>query len=242
MPITIEQSVRDVRTILGDIGKARFSNADLLDILDEGQKEVSALTLGYQKRVTFADTDAIRVLMPSVREYAISGSVGGAGLGIGDSIRVLHIFLDGTSLPLWTPEMVPHADHRSTGGSVIRYWYGFAGRVGFVPFPDSTFVTATVWNLEVVYAAYPPDWSSGASVLHSGLDELPTLFAVVRALLAKRAWTDAYRLFEQYMQLAQQYRQTSLIQAATPRQALTTPTQNGRVDEPRRVRVAGGRR
>ena len=242
MPITLADSLRDARAMLGEIGTIRLDTADLSDLLDEGQREVAALTFAYQRRTTFANTDAPRVLMTSIREYDIDGGIGEAGLGIADNIRVLHLFLDGNSLPLWTPDMVVQADARVAGGGTIRYWYQFAGNVGFVPYPNATFVTATTWSIEVVYAAYPGDWTSGASVLPSGVDELPTLFTVYRALLARRQWTDALRVFEQYIQLVQQYRALSFIQAAMPRTALKQPLHDGRVDEPRRVVAMGERR
>lgn len=242
MPITLESSLQDVRTMIGEVGTIRYSRDDLIDWLDEGSKEVAALTLSYQRRVTFANTDSPRVLMTSLREYDIDGGVGEAGLGIADSIRILHVYLDGNSLPLWTPDMVVQADARVAGGGTIRYWYQFAGNVGFVPYPSAAFVTATTWALEVVYAAYPEEWTSGASVLPSGVDELPTLFAVYRALLARRYWTDAFRMFGQYMELVQQYRALSFTQAATPRTALQQPAHAGRLDEPRRVVAMGERR
>ena len=242
MPLTLADSLRDVRTMLGEIGTIRWDTSDLSDLLDEGQKEVAALTLSYQRRMSFANTDSPRVLMASVREYDIDGGLGEAGLGIADNIRILHVYLDGNSLPLWTPDMVVQADARVAGGGTIRYWYQFAGNVGFVPYPSAAFVTATTWAIEVVYAAYPGDWTSGASVLPSGVDELPTLFAVSRALLARRYWADAFRVFEQYMQLAQQYRALSFTQAATPRTALQQPIHAGRADEPRRVVAMGERR
>ena len=143
MPITLADSLRDVRSMLGEIGTLRWDTADLSDLLDEGQKEVAALTFALQRRVTFADTGSPRVLMPSIREYAIDGGVGEAGLGLADNIRILHLFLDGNSLPLWTPEMVVQADARVAGGGTIRYWYQFAGNLGFVPYPNAAFVTAT---------------------------------------------------------------------------------------------------
>lgn len=242
MSVTLAESLRDVRTILGDIGTIRFSSSDLSDILDEGQKEVALLTFSYQRRVTFANTDSPRALMPSIREYAVASGIGNAGLGIVDSIRILHLSLDGNSLPLWTPDMVNQADARVAGSGTIRYWYQFAGNVGFVPYPSAAFVTAATWALEVIYAAYPGNWTGGASVLPSGVDELPTLFAVYRALLARRYWADAFRVFEQYMQLAQQYRALSFTQAATPRTALQQPVHAARVDEPRRVVAMGERR
>ena len=242
MSMLLTDSLRDVRTMLGEIGTIRFDTADLADWADEGQKEVAALTLAYQRRITFANTDSPRVLMTGVREYDIDGGVGEAGLGIADNIRVLHVFLDGNSLPLWTPEMVVQADARVAGAGTIRYWYQFAGNVGFVPYPSAAFVTATSWTVELVYAAYPPEWTSGESVLPSGVDELPALYAVSRALLARRKWTSAYRIWEQYFGLVQQYRLISFLQAATPRAALEQPVHVARQDEPRHVVELGQRR
>ena len=129
--------------MLGEIGVIRFSDADLSDWLDQGQREVAALTLCYQRRVTFANTDPTRVLMAGVREYAIAGGVGEAGLGISDNIRILHVYLSSQSMPLWSPEMVNQADARSAGGGTPRYYYQFAGQFGVVPYPSSTFITST---------------------------------------------------------------------------------------------------
>lgn len=242
MPITLAQSLTDTRALLGEIGAIRWSTADLSDLLDEGQKEVASLTLAYQRRVTFANTDSPRVLLPSVREYDIDGGIGAAGLGIADSIKVLHVSLGGNSLPLWTPDMAVQADARVAGGGTIRYWYQFAGNLGFVPYPSAAFVTSTTWSIEMVYAAYPGEWTGGESALPSGVDELPTLFAVYRALVARRYWADAFRVFEQYIELVQQYRAISFLQAATPRSALEQPVPHERVDEPRRVVAIGDRR
>jgi len=241
MPITLADSLRDVRTMLGEIGTIRFDTPTLADWLDETQKEVAVLTLAYQRRVNFANTDSPRVFLTGVREYDIDGGVGEAGLGITDSIRVLHMYLNGNSMPLVTLDMEGYNDARSRGSGAIAYWYQFAGQVGFVPYPNATFVTGTTWTVEVVYAAYPAEWTSGASVLPSGVDELPTLATVYRGFLARRSWTDASRVFEQYMQLVQEYRTLSFIQAATPRAALKMPPHDGRVDEPRRVVARGGR-
>lgn len=226
---------RDVRAMFAEPMTVCVSDAELNDMLDEGQLESAVLTLGYQKRVAFLDTDGTRMFMDGVREYDISDSVGSAGLGISDCIRVMQVFLNGQSLPLWTPQMVTHADMRTTTGGAVRYWYQFAGRVGFVPYPDNQFVTDTTWTVELVYAAVPAEWTTGDGVLPSGFDELPTLFALERVLTLRRRWTDAHKTYEQYAELAGMYRQLSLMQAASPMTALKQPTEAYRPEEPRRA-------
>lgn len=233
--ITLEQSLQDLRAMLHEHTPISWNTADLTDFLSQAQQDVAALTLAWQRRVVFRHTDSPQVWMAGVRQYAWDGVVGSGGFGLQDTITVVHLFKDGTSLPKWSPEMVVTADVRSSAGpGEPEYWYQFAGRLGFAPYPSAAFL-AGPWDLEVVYAAYPDDWTGGTSVLPSGFDELPTYLAFVKAMLAKRRWTVAQQAYEDVMQLTLQYRQIALARAATPRRALHQPPRLERVDEPSRI-------
>lgn len=233
--ITLEQSLQDLRAMLREHTPISWSTADLTDLVSQAQQDVAALTLAVQRRVVFANTDTPQVWLAGVRHYAWDGVVGSGGLGLQDTLTVVHLFKDGTSLPKWSPEMVVSADVRSSAGTgEPEYWYQFAGRLGFVPYPSAAFLAGT-WDLEVVYAVYPEDWTGGASVLPSGFDELPTYLALVKAMLAQKRWTVAQQAYEDVMQLLLQYRQIALARAATPRRAVKQPPRLERVDAPSRV-------
>ena len=241
MPITLEQARTDLRAMLSEHSPVRFGNPELNDWLSQGQQDTAALTLAYQRRVTLASTDSPVALLEGVREYALTGVAGSGGVGITDPVTVLHVFRDGNSVPKWSPEQVPHTDRRSEGGGTPAFWYQFAGNLGFVPYPNSTFL-ATTWSIEIVYAAYPTDWTTGPSVLPSGFDELPTYTAYIRALISQKAWADAFAAWQNWLQLTLEYRQISLDRAATPKSALQRPTDNERLDAPSRVTPMRARR
>lgn len=233
--ITLEQSLQDLRALLREHAPVFWSDADLRDLLSQAQQDVAALTLAVQQRVLFASSDTPQVWRPGVRHYALAGAVGSGGLGLADVVTVLHLFKDADSLPKWSPEMVVSADARSSrGAGEPAYWYQFAGLLGFAPYPSAQFV-ASAWDLEVVYAVYPADWRTGASVLPSGFDELPTYLAFTKAMIARKQWDVALQAYKDLMQLLVQYRQIALARAATPRRALKFPPRIERLDEPTRL-------
>jgi len=223
--------------MLGEPSPVRWDNSDLDDLLDMGQKEVAAITFGYQKRVQFTSADASVALLNGTREYSFTGVVAAGGLGLTDVISVLHVYLGNNSLPKWHPDMISNTDHRITGGGTPSYWYEFANFLGILPYPDTTFLSTT-WTIEIVYAAYPSEWTTGASVLPSGFDELPTYFALYRALIAKKRWADAGAAFRQYISLARQYRTISLSRISETRDELQQATVNERMDEPTMRRLS----
>lgn len=239
MAITLEQSRTDLRAMIGEVSPIRFADADLNDWLDQGQRDVAALTLGYQKRAEFADTDNPQAMIAGVREFAVSGPVASGGLGISDSIAVLHVWLNGDSIQMWNPIMLDTGDPRSAGGGTPHYWYEFAGNIGFIPYPNAAFIAGT-FTFEMLYAAYPTEWTSGASVLPSGLDELPTYFALSRALIRLKRWSSAWQTYQFYFQMLLDYRQIILSRITTPKSDLRRPTKAERTEFPRRV-VSMGR-
>ena len=240
--ITLAQSLQDLRAMLREHAPVFWSDADLTDLLSQAQQDVASLTLASQRRTVLYSSDTPQALRPGVRHYALEGALGSGGLGLESVVTVLHIFKDAESLPKWSPEMVVSADARSSaGGGEPEYWYQFAGMLGFAPYPNVAFL-GTNWDIELVYAAYPADWTAGESVLPSGFDELPTYLAFTKAMLAQKKWDVALQAYKDLAQLLVQYRQIALTRAATPRRALKQPPRIERVDEPSRVVAMRGRR
>jgi len=234
MPITLTQALADVRTILMEPHPIVYDTPDLRDLLDQGQKDTAALTLCYQRRVAFANTDPTDWPIAGLRDYALTVPVGSGGLGITDAMKVLHVYLNDNALFRWTPEMQGMADARVDAGGTPRFYYEFAGVVSFIPYPNAAFVAST-YTMEVVYAAYPVDWTSGDSVLPSGFDELPTYYTVAMAYLSRKKWSMAAAAYQHWLSLTLQYRQISLALDATAKTDVRQPVRQERLDEPRRV-------
>lgn len=239
MPITLEQSLADVRAMLGEASPVLWDDNDLGDWLDEGCTQTSAFTLCYTLRASLTQTDSPEALIAGVREYHFSTAAGGGGLGLTTPIRILTATLGGETLPLWIPDMVATADAQSWRGGTPAYWYQFGGYFGLAPYPDSVFLAS--YSLDLQYAALAPEWTTGASPLPSGFDELPTYYAAARALLARRRWRDGMVAWQQFMSLALQYREISLRRVTSLKQDVTQPTRHNRADTPPRLRVARDR-
>ena len=235
MTITLAESMTACEDLLRDHAGLLTSPAVLAAWLDQGQKDVAALTLCYQQVATYRHTDSPQAFAAGQRSYSVSAAIGAAGLGLSNHLLTTHLLLNGVPLFLWTPPMVGLADVRLTaGGGTPHYYYEFAGALGFFPYPDAAFL-ASAFTLEVTYAARPADWESGASVLPPACDELPIFFAVVRAAIQRRHWPVAALWFGMYWSQILNYRLTSGLQFATPQTQRQQPVALEREDEPRRL-------
>jgi hypothetical protein len=232
MPMTLEQALEDSRTLYGEPSGAVFTDQMIVDWLSLGQQTVAALTLGVERRVRFLASDALPFFVPGVREYRFEAAVGSGGFGLPTAIRGLQVFLNGIDLPLWTAKMITQADPLAKGNGQPQYWYQFGPVVGFIPLPDTLFLTRP-WVLDCVYADLPGVWEHGPGVLPSGLDELPALFAVTRMLLARRQWQRASQVYSQFLMLIRSYRQHTLYRGQTSLEEMRQSTERERHDTPR---------
>ena len=69
MPVSLAQSLADLRGILHEPRAVRWADADLNNLLSLGQQHVAALTLSYQRQVTFRDEDTTDALLAGLRDY-----------------------------------------------------------------------------------------------------------------------------------------------------------------------------
>lgn len=235
MAITLTEALHATQDLLRDHAGLVVPPAVLLHWLAQGQKDVAILTLCYQRILTLRNTDTPAALIPGQRTYPVSLPAGASGLGVSNHLATLHILLGGVPLFLWTPVMVGIADVRETsGGGTPRYYYEFAGALGFYPYPNAAFAAST-YVMEITYGALPADWTTGESVLPSPCDELPMYFAAVRAAMQRKHWPLAAEWHAHYWTQIQTYRLTSGLQYAMPQSQRQQPTNVERVDEPRRV-------
>ena len=237
MAITLAESLTACEDLLRDHAGLLTSPAVLAAWLDQGQKDVAALTLCYQQVATYRQTDSPQAFAAGQRSYSVSAAIGAAGLGLSNHLLTTHLLLNGVPLFLWTPPMVGLADVRLTaGGGTPHYYYEFAGALGFFPYPDAAFLAST-FTLELTYAARPGDWTTGASVLPPACDELPIYFAATRAAIQRRHWPWAQAWYTHYLTQIQTYRLTSGLQFATPQTQRQQPVALEREDEPRRLKL-----
>ena len=234
MPYTLADSRAMTRDLLRDHAGLLADDNVLNAWLDQGQKDVVALTLCYQRLGTFRNTDSPQAFVAGKRQYGFAAAVGGGGLGITDHLRVLHVKLEGVPLMLWTPPMIGNVDTQTRGGGTPAYYYEFADLFHLVPYPDAAFLAST-FVLELTYGARPADWTGGASVLPEAFDDLPILFAATRVAMQRRHWPLAAQWHAQYIEGIQTARLQSLMQWTTPQTQWQQPERVERADEPHRL-------
>jgi hypothetical protein len=233
--ITLAESVVEVRSLLRDHAGLLADDAVLTAWLDQGQKDVAALTLCLQQRTTFTNADNPQALTANQRSYPLALAVGAGGLGLPTALQVLHVLLNGLPLWQWTPHMMGFADIVNTrSGGTPAYYYEFAQDVTFIPYPNAAFLAAT-FSLDVVYAAQPAPWTAGASALPPGFDELPIFFAAARVAMQRRHWPLVAQWQGHYLAQLATYRVASLLQYATPQAHREQPVRIERDDEPHRL-------
>lgn len=226
MPLSLSDALRDLRTILGEPQAVQWSDTELTTLLDLGQKHVACLTLGYQRQVTFRNTDATQALLASRREYTPTGVVGAGGLGRADALKVQTLYLGGDELPEVVGKAIPTWDARSTGDGTPAAWYGFAGVLTLLPAPSTAFLAS--YELVVVYAALPAAWTTGNSVLPEGLADLAIWFAGALAWFSAQKYANALALYARYLQLADAYAPVTVAQPETTKDELGLPSRRPR--------------
>lgn len=236
MPITLTEARSAVRDLLHDHAGLLADDAVVDAWLDQGQKDVAALTLCYQRIATFRNTDSPQAFMAGKRGYGFAAAIGGGGLGITDHLRVLHVKSAGVPLMLWTPTMIGWADTQTRGGGTPDYYYEFANLFHLAPYPDAAFL-ASIFVVELTYGARPADWISGASVLPEAFDQLPIWFAATRVAMQRRHWPLVAQWYAYYLQGIESARLTSLMQWTAPQMDRQQPERVERTDEPRRTLI-----
>lgn len=204
MPLLLTDAIRDTRTLLGEVSAVRWTDADMIMLLDLGQKHVAGLTLGYQRQVAFRDTDATDVFLPGRRDYALAGTVGAGGLGLTDVLAIQQIYLNDNELAQVIPKAVPTWNERARGTGTPAGWYEFAEVLTFLPIPNSAFLAS--YDVLVIYAALPTDWTTGLSVLPEGIADLTVWFAAALAFYSVNKYADALSCYQQYMAYADGYK------------------------------------
>ena len=221
MPLQLTDALRNLRTLLGEPRAVRWSDTELLALLDFGQKHAAGLTLGYQRQVTFRDTDAPDAFIAGRRDYALAGTVGAGGLGLADVLAIQQVYLNGDALVDIIPKAVPAWDARVLTAGTPVGWYEFAGVLTLVPYPNAAFLTS--YEVLVVYTAFPADWTSGNSVLPEGLLDMPAWFAATMARYTVKKYADALAAYTQYMAYADVYRPVTAQVHPTTRPELRVP-------------------
>lgn len=225
--MTLEEALTLLRTMLPDFNRLLHSDASLKDWLEQGANEVAALTLCYERRATFTHTDSPKALMAGAREYFIAGAVGELGLGILDALQITSIHLDHEPLTMMTAR---HYHTRSAGTPLSgqpKFWYEFAGRVGFRPIPDAAVLAS--YTMDINYAAAVGAWTGGESVLPAGFQDLSVRFAFVKAKAREEKWSAMAVAFEQWFEQIQT-QPLIVMRPATHKGNLSLPA-----TEPRRL-------
>ena len=222
MPISLSQSRDDLRGILQEPRPVLWADAELNTLLDLGQKHVAQVTLGYQRQVTFRDEDATDVLIPGLRDYSFAGTVGSGGLGLTDVLAIQEVYLDGDSLVEVLPKAVPTWDARVLGSGTPVGWYEFADVLTLVPYPSASFLTN--YELLLVYAAQPADWTTGNSVLPEGMSDLILWFAAALAWYSVGKYSSAMARYREYLELADAFQPIAVTHAPTARVELAVPS------------------
>ena len=232
MPLLLTEAIRDTRTLLGEPRANRWTDADLTMLLDRGQKHVAGLTLGYQRFVTLRETDAPTALIAGRRDYALAGTVGAGGLGLTDVLAVQHLYLNGDELVQIVPKAVPTWDARVLASGTPNGWYEFADVVTLVPYPNAAFLAS--YSVLIVYAALPPDWTSGPSVLPEGIGDLTAWFAAALAFYSVHKYADALQCYQQYMTYVDGYRPLAAEVQPTVQEEFQVPIRHAGVPTRRR--------
>lgn len=235
MTVSLAQSLSDVRGILHEPQPVRWLNADLEALLNLGQRHVAALTLSYQRQATFADEDTPDALLAGLRDYTLNGDIGAGGLGLTDVFQVQQVYLNDTELTQIIPKAVPTWDERTRTHGSPAAWYAFAGVLTLIPYPTSTFLTS--YELTVVYAAQPPTWASGNSVLPEGMSDLVVWFTAALALFRVQKYADALAAYTHYITLADAYIPIAVTVPATSKAEIIVPARTLRRAIPSRART-----
>ena len=222
MTISLSQSRNDLRGLLHEPRAVRWADSELNTLLDLGQKHVAALTLSYTRRATFRNTDAPQALLLNLRDYALAGTVGAGGLSLTDVLAVKTVYLNDAELVEIIPKAFPTWDARSRTVGAPRGWYEFAEVLSLIPYPSSAFLAS--YDLEIIYAAQPADWTTGNSVLPEGMSDLVLYFSGALALFAVQKYADAVMLYDQYMQWSDAYIPISATQRPTAKAELAMPS------------------
>ena len=83
-----------------------------------------------------------------------------------------------------------------------KYFYEFAGTVGFKPVPSAAFISGG-YTLEVTYAASVGNWTSGESVLPESTQLLLLQPAYLKAMLREHRWQEATTAFTAWFEQIQ---------------------------------------
>lgn len=226
MPVSLAQSLSDLRGILHEPRAVRWLDTDLEALLSLGQRHVAALTLSYQRQATFVDEDTPDALIAGLRDYTLNGDVGAGGLGLTDVLSVEQVYLNDTELTEILPKAVPTWNEATRTHGSPAAWYEFAGVLTLIPYPTTAFLVN--YELTVVYAAQPVVWESGNSVLPEGMSDLVVWFAAALALFRAQKYADALAAYTNYIRIADAYMPVAVTTPETSRAALVLPPRAGR--------------
>ena len=233
--MTLEDSLTAVRTLMRDAALHQTDTSVLSSWLEQGQKDTASYTYCYQRLATWAPADSPQALKAYERSYTLSGTVAAGGLGLTDYLWALHVTWNGIPLLRWTPPMSGVADAQADASGTPRFYQVFADHLILLPYPGTVEIASV--TMQLMYAALPGTWASGAGVLPVGPDTGPIWFTLSRVAMEQRRWTLAARWYKEYLGLMTRVRLQQLTQMAQAFSADQMPTDSERTDVPRRMQV-----
>lgn len=179
--MTKDDALHELRSFLHDWAQAQHPDTILSVLVSLAQQLVAALTLSYERMAAWTDAD--NVVVAGRREYSLDGA-----FGLPDAWRVLQVFLDDAPLTHITVRQLPFLDRRVAQEPSPRYWYQWGTVLGVWPAFTTTGLQA--FRLELVYAAIPPVWTAGESVLPTSVQHLIVPGAALLAKLREGKYTE----------------------------------------------------
>ena len=174
--LTVTQLRTQVRTLGIDDGttRNRFSDARILDFLNEAQRTINLDTRAIIKQTSFD-------LVSGSTFYATAS----------DFLQMYHLTSDYEALSEITPESLDKSSNwEEVSGTPTNYFVRWSSRtmIGFYPFPDSTSSTTTI---RYEYIAQSTDLSADTDIPFGGIRELyPYHYALAYFAAAKMCAID----------------------------------------------------
>lgn len=156
--VTVQSIIDKAEILLQDTTNVRWSAAELVDWLNDGQREVALhkpestakniaviLTAGSTKQAL--PTDGISLLR-------ITRNMGAGGTTPGDGIRLVQRADMDAQVPTW------HSD-TNTAGKIKHYVFDPRDPKTYYVYPKAP---ATAWYVELAYSAVPGDCVAGGTI------------------------------------------------------------------------------
>lgn len=151
------------RTKLSEASAIRWSDADLLQLLNDGQNDVCGKTLSYQ------GSESVTLVANTI-EYTPTGAF----------YKIIGAVLNPASGTPWGLIKSNLSSRGSSQDDVPRYWYEFAGKIGIYP----AYTAVTTQTATVYYGKQPTTLISSNALLTPAVFDLAiTNYIVAMAFL-----------------------------------------------------------